>query len=91
MSKLDLSSDDAIVYLYDLSAVLTALAHTLAAIAQLIERTPAGAPPQAMLEALTGSWESLDSRFHEVYDAVYGGQQADDAAAGGSSPQEGLG
>jgi len=71
---LELTPREAGLYLADLAEVLTHLSCAVEAVARLAAHTPAGAPPNAMCEALVASWESLDSRFIEVYSQLYGNE-----------------
>jgi len=75
---LELTQAQAGLYLADLAEVLTALSETLAAVARLAAHTPAGAPPNAMCEALVSSWESLNTRFEVCYRELYGNYPSDD-------------
>ena len=91
--SLELTARQAHQYLSDLSDVIVPLAHALVAVARLVDNTPHGAPPEAMLNSLAGSWETLDSRFREVYAAAYGHepQDTESVAYHRTGAQEGLG
>jgi len=80
-------------YLSDLADVIGYLARTLIAVAELADRTPGGAPPEGMLNALAESWETLDSRFRTVYCELYGYLPSIDDVATyvASTPEEGVG
>jgi len=88
---LELTRDQAAIYLGDLLEVLTRYSHMLAAAAVLGENTPGGGVPEGMLRSLLEGWEILDSRFNDMYHAIYGSHPKDFDQASGSGAEASVG
>jgi len=91
VNPIKLSSDQALVYLNELTDMLYGLTEVLLAAGRLCETTPELAPPQAMLSLWAESRESLTARYTLVYDALHESYTTNGTPPGCTAPQAGLG
>jgi len=87
----ELTQQQAVAFLAELTDMLYGLTEVLLAAGRIAADTPELSPPQAMLNVLASSWESLDSQYRQVYAALYGHDPKDTHQAIGSGEEASLG
>jgi len=68
----EMTAQQAQIWLGEAADMLAGLTDAILAAGRLVENFPELSPPQAMLNSLTSSWESLHKTFNDVYSAAYG-------------------